>query len=71
MQQTITDLETKLGEHSQKAQQLVSELEATRSHLPTQEDAEALAALTSLLAAKKGAAASAPKPADDNAAAAA
>jgi DNA polymerase III alpha subunit (gram-positive type) len=71
MQQTISDFEKQLGEHSQRAQQLVTELEATRSQLPTQEDAEALAALASLLAAKKGAAAPAAKPVEENAVAAA
>jgi archaellum component FlaC len=70
MQQTISDLEARMGEHSHKAQQLATELETTRTQLPTQEDAEALAALAALLAAKKGAAAPA-KPAEENAAAAA
>jgi hypothetical protein len=48
---------------------LTAEIEATRSHLPTQEDADALAALSSLLAAKKGASAK-PVPANEEAAAA-
>ena len=67
MQETISNLEKQLAEQTQKAQQFSSELDAIRVQLPTQEDTEALAALTALLSAKKGAPA---KPAEEGAAAA-
>jgi predicted nucleic acid-binding Zn-ribbon protein len=60
MQETIAGLEKQLAEHVQKAETTSRELESIRGQVPTQEDTEALAALASLLSAKKGAAA--PKP---------
>jgi hypothetical protein len=55
MQATIADLEKQVADHSNKAQQLSHELETVKAVVPTQEDTDALAALTSLLSAKKGA----------------
>jgi predicted RNase H-like nuclease (RuvC/YqgF family) len=69
MQETIADLEKQISEHTQKQQQLSQELDSVRAVVPTQEDTEALAALSSLLSAKKGAAAP-PKAPEENAAAA-
>jgi uncharacterized coiled-coil protein SlyX len=60
MQETIAGLEKQLAEHAQKNDQISHELDALRNQVPTHEDTEALAALASLLSAKKGA--SAPKP---------
>jgi chromosome segregation ATPase len=61
MQETINDLERRLGEHTQKVEHLTRELEGIRATVPTQEDADALAALTSLLSAKKAAPAKSPE----------
>ena len=69
MQETIHDLEKQVADHSQKAQQLGHELEGVRSALPTQEDSDALAALASLLSAKKGAPAPVKSPEEGAAAA--
>jgi predicted nucleic acid-binding Zn-ribbon protein len=69
MQATIHDLEKQVADHSQKAQQLGHELEGVRSSLPTQEDSDALAALASLLSAKKGAPAPVKSPEEGAAAA--
>ena len=55
MQDTIANLEKQLAEQTQKAEQAHRELDAMRGQVPTQEDTEALAALTALLSAKKGA----------------
>jgi predicted nucleic acid-binding Zn-ribbon protein len=55
MQETIAGLEKQLAEQTHKAEQAHHELEAVRGQVPTQEDTEALAALASLLSAKKGA----------------
>jgi predicted nucleic acid-binding Zn-ribbon protein len=54
MQDNIAALEKQLAEQTQKADQLAQEAESIRGQVPTQEDTEALMALTSLLAAKKG-----------------
>jgi predicted nucleic acid-binding Zn-ribbon protein len=55
MQETIAGLEKQLAEQTHHAEQASRELEAVRGQVPTQEDTEALAALSSLLSAKKGA----------------
>jgi septal ring factor EnvC (AmiA/AmiB activator) len=72
MQETIAGLEKQLADQSAKFEQTTRELDGLRSQLPTQEDTEALAALTALLSAKKGAPAAKPieSPAQDGAAAA-
>ncbi len=63
MQETIAGLEKQVAEHAQKNDQISHELDALRNQVPTHEDTEALAALASLLSAKKGAAA--PKQAEN------
>jgi predicted nucleic acid-binding Zn-ribbon protein len=64
MQETISGLEKQLAEQTQKAEHAQHELDGLRGQVPTHEDTEALAALASLLSAKKGAAApKAPEPA--------
>jgi len=63
MQETIASIEKQLAEQTHKAEQATQELDALRGQVPTQEDTEALAALASLLSAKKGAPAQ-PKAAD-------
>jgi predicted nucleic acid-binding Zn-ribbon protein len=68
MQDTISNLEKQLADATARADKAAHELEAARGQLPTQEDTEALAALATLLSAKKGAA-PAPKPVDEAAAA--
>jgi len=55
MQDSIANLEKQLAEQAQRAEQAHRELDAIRGQVPTQEDTDALAALTSLLSAKKGA----------------
>ncbi len=55
MQAIIADLEKQVADFSQKYQQASEELESIREHVPTQEDSDALAALSSLLSTKKGA----------------
>jgi chromosome segregation ATPase len=55
MQETIAGLEKHLAEMTQKAESVQRELDSMRGQVPTQEDTEALAALASLLSAKKGA----------------
>jgi predicted nucleic acid-binding Zn-ribbon protein len=70
MQETIADLEKQIAEHTQKSQQLSRELDSVRAVVPTQEDTDALAALTSLLSAKKGASAPPVKAPEEGAAAA-
>ena len=57
MQESIAALEKHLAEQTQKADESVQQLQSMRGQMPTQEDTEALAALSSLLAAKKGASA--------------
>jgi predicted nucleic acid-binding Zn-ribbon protein len=69
MQESIAALEKQAAEQTATIKQLTAEIEATRTHLPTQEDADALAALSSLLAAKKGGSVK-PVPATEEAAAA-
>jgi chromosome segregation ATPase len=54
LQETITGLERQHAEHVERVAALQSELDGTKVQLPTSEDHEALAALSSLLAAKKG-----------------
>jgi chromosome segregation ATPase len=55
MQETIAGFEKQLAEMAQRAESVQRELDAMRDQVPTQEDTEALAALASLLSAKKGA----------------
>jgi chromosome segregation ATPase len=55
MQETIAGLEKQLAEATQRAESVQQELDSMRGQVPTQEDTEALAALASLLSAKKGA----------------
>ncbi len=69
LQETVGNLEKQIADYAQKVQELEHELEGVRVQVPTQEDSEALAALASLLSAKKGAPAQT-KTAEDNAAAA-
>ena len=54
MQATIATLEKQVVDQMAKIAQLQSELDGLRVQMPTQEDADALAALSSLLSAKKG-----------------
>ena len=54
LQETIASMERQLAEHAERIEQLHGDLETTRTSLPTNEDHEALAALSTLLAAKKG-----------------
>ena len=56
LQETIATLEKQAAEQAAHVAQLQLELDGTKVQLPTSEDHEALAALSSLLAAKKGAA---------------
>ena len=67
LQETIATLEKQAAEQAAHVAQLQMELDGTKVQLPTSEDHEALAALSSLLAAKKGAA---PSPAGSATAAA-
>ena len=55
MQETIAGLEKQLTETTSKFEEVKAELAGIRSQVPTQEDTDALAALTALLSAKKGA----------------
>jgi uncharacterized coiled-coil protein SlyX len=70
LQESIAALEKQAAEQADRIAQLQSELDGTKVQLPTSEDHEALAALSSLLAAKKGGA-PAPAPAAASATAAA
>ena len=54
LQESVATLERQAAEQAERINQLQGELDHTRGHLPTSEDHEALAALSSLLAAKKG-----------------
>jgi chromosome segregation ATPase len=54
MQAAIATLEKQVADQTAKIGQLQGELDGLRGQVPTQEDADALAALSSLLAAKKG-----------------
>ena len=67
LQEAVANLEKQLAEQTAKADVATHELDKLRGQVPTQEDADALAALTALLSAKKGAA---PQPAPQAAAAA-
>jgi len=75
LQQSASSLEKQLAEQTARADKATRELDSMRGQVPTQEDTEALAALMTLLSAKKGGApaapAAAPKPAEENTAAAA
>jgi septation ring formation regulator EzrA len=70
MQDSIAALEKQLAEQTARAEKASRELESLRGQVPTQEDTDALAALMTLLSAKKGGAPAASKPADETAAAA-
>lgn len=52
-QTTIASLEAQIAEHSDQIAELTSEIQSVRQQLPTQEDSEALAALSTLLSTKK------------------
>lgn len=54
LQEAIAGLEKQVAEQAERIGQLTSELDDTRVKLPTNDDHEALAALSTLLAAKKG-----------------
>ena len=54
MQETISHLEKQTADQLAKITQLTVELDGLRGQMPTQEDADALAALATLLSAKKG-----------------
>jgi chromosome segregation ATPase len=54
MQATIATLEKQVADQTAKIAQMQGELDGLRGQMPTQEDADALAALASLLSAKKG-----------------
>ncbi len=69
LQETIAGLEKQAAEQAERIAQLTAELDGTKVQLPTSEDHEALAALASLLAAKKGGTAAPAAPASATAAA--
>ncbi len=54
LQETVAGLEKQLAEQAERAGQVQAELDTAKVQLPTSEDHEALAALSTLLAAKKG-----------------
>ena len=53
-QEAIASLERQTADQADRIDQMRAELDATRGQLPTSEDNEALVALSTLLAAKKG-----------------
>jgi chromosome segregation ATPase len=64
LQETVTNLEKQLAEQSARADKAVGDLDGLKGQVPTQEDTDALAALATLLVAKKGAGPAQAKPAD-------
>ena len=72
LQEAVATLEKQAAEQAERVATLQVELDSTKVQLPTTEDHEALAALSTLLSAKKagGQAPSAARPAEDAAAAA-
>ena len=54
LQESVATLERQLAEQAELVAHLRGELDTTKVQLPTSEDHEALAALSTLLAAKKG-----------------
>ena len=54
LQESVATLERQLAEQAERVAHLQGELDDTKVQLPTSEDHEALAALSTLLAAKKG-----------------
>ncbi len=54
LQESVATLDRQAGEQAERLAELKADLDATRSQVPTAEDTEALMALSTLLAAKKG-----------------